>query len=161
MCDHLLGFKTWRQDDPKPLTDTSYATATRHLRILRKRLEKIMGRSAQNTGPPWSDLQRHQWHLLWQGEKLWKQYGERIWDAGHRTVDLFRGASKTPLHPTLRMAGDGIQTHHALVPKVKKIPASARSILQEYLNMVDWRHILTVGPQEGTEDWYTSQDFTQ
>jgi hypothetical protein len=59
------------------------------------------------------------------------------------------------------MAGDGIQTHHALVPKVKRVPASARSILQEYLNMVDWRHILAGGPQGGTEDWYTSPDFTQ
>ncbi len=27
--------------------------------------------------------------------------------------------------------------------------------------MVDWRHILTVGPQEDTEDWYTSPDLTQ
>ncbi len=100
-------------------------------------------------------------YVYLQQNKNRKQYGERIWDAGHKTVDLFQGASKTPLHPTLRMAGDGIQTHHALVPKVKRMPASARSILQEYLNMVDWRHILTVGPQEGTEDWYTSQDFTQ
>jgi hypothetical protein len=161
MCDHLLEFKTWRQDDPKPLEGISYATDTRHLHVLRKRLEKIMGRSAQHAGTPWSDLQRHQWQLLWQGETFWKQYGKRIWDAGHKTVALFRGASKTPLHPTLRMAGDGIQTHHALVPKVKRVPTSARSIIQEYLNMVDWRHILTGGPQGDTEDWYTSPDFTQ
>jgi hypothetical protein len=58
------------------------------------------------------------------------------------------------------MAGDGIQTHHALVPKVKRVPASARSIIQEYLNMVDWRHILTGGPQGGTEDWYTCDTGT-
>ena len=161
MCDHLLEFKTWRRDDPKPLQGISYATATRHLRGLRKRLEKLMGRSAQNAGPPWPDLQRRQWQLLWQGETLWKQYGERIWDAGHKTVALFRGASKTPLHPTLRMAGDGTQTHHARVPKVKRVPASARVIIQEYLNMVDWRHIHTGGPQGGTEDWYTSPGFTQ
>jgi len=43
MCDHLLEFKTWRQDDPKPLQGISYAMATRHLRILRKRLEKLTG----------------------------------------------------------------------------------------------------------------------
>jgi hypothetical protein len=41
------------------------------------------------------------------------------------------------------------------------MPASARSIIQEYLNMVDWRHILTGGPEGGTEDWYTSPGFTQ
>jgi hypothetical protein len=129
MCDHLFEFKTWRQDDPKSLKGISYATATRALRMLRKRLEKLMGRSTQKAGPPWSDLSRHQWELLWQGETIWEKYGERIWDAGHKTVTLFRGASKIPLHPTLRMAGDGIQTHHARVPKVKRVPASARSIM--------------------------------
>jgi ribonuclease HI len=161
MCDHLLEFKTWRQDDPKPLQGISYATATRHLRILRKRLEKLMGRSAQNAAPPWSDLPRRQWELLWQGETLWKQHGERLWDAGHKTVVLFRGASKTPLHPILRMAGDGLQTHHARVPKVKRVPASARGILQEYLNMVDWRHIQTECSQGTTKNWRTSPGFTQ
>ncbi len=52
MCDHLLEFKTWRQDDPKPLRDISFAMVTRHLRILRKRLEKIMGKSTQKEDPP-------------------------------------------------------------------------------------------------------------
>ena len=137
MCDHLLEFKTWRQDDPKPLQDISLAMATRHLRILRKRLEKLMGKSAQKEGPPWPDLPRRQWELLWQGEIVWKKYGERIWDAGHKTVTLLRGAPKTPLHTTLRMAGDGIQTHHARVPRVKRVPTSARNIIQDYLNMVD------------------------
>ena len=56
---------TFDFDDPKPLQGISYATATRHLRVLRKRLEKLMGRSAQSAGPPWSDLQRRQWQLLW------------------------------------------------------------------------------------------------
>jgi hypothetical protein len=65
MCDHLLEFKTWRQDDPKPLRDISLAMATRHLHILRKRLEKLMGKSAQKTDPPWPDLPRRQWELLW------------------------------------------------------------------------------------------------
>ncbi len=36
MCDHLLEFKTWRHDDPKPLRGISYAIATRHLRTLRR-----------------------------------------------------------------------------------------------------------------------------
>ena len=159
MCDHLLEFKTWRQDDPKPLQGISFAMATRHLRILRKRLEKLMGKSAQKEGPPWPDLPRRQWELLWQGEIVWKKYGERIWDAGHKTVTLLRGAPKTPLHTTLRMAGDGIQTHHARVPRVKRVPTSARNIIQDYLNMVDWRHIQMVGPQEDTKDWSTSPSF--
>jgi hypothetical protein len=161
MCDHLLEFKTWRQDDPKPLRGISLAMATRHLRILRKRLEKLMGKSAQKAGPPWPDLPRRQWELLWQGEIVWKKYGAHIWDAGHKTVTLFRGASKTPLHTTLRMAGDGIQTHHARVPRVKRVPISARNIIQAYLNMVDWRHIQTGGPQGDIKDWSTSPHFIQ
>jgi hypothetical protein len=61
----------------------SLAMATRHLRKLRKRLEKLMGKSAQKAGPPWPDLPRRQWELLWQGEIVWKKYGAHIWDAGH------------------------------------------------------------------------------
>ncbi len=59
------------------------------------------------------------------------------------------------------MAGDGIQTHHDRVPKVKRVPVSVRSIIQDYLNMVDWRHIQTEGPQGGTEDWSTCPSFIQ
>jgi hypothetical protein len=133
MCDHLLEFKTWRQDDPKPLRDISLAMTTRHLRILRKRLEKLMGKSAQKAG----------------------------WDTDHKTVTLFRGASKTPLHTTLRMAGDGIQTHHTRVPRVKRVPISATNIIQAYLNMVDWRHIQMGSPQGDIKDWSTSPNFIQ
>ncbi len=92
---------------------------------------------------------------------MWKKCGTRIWDAGHKTVTLFQGASKIPLHTTLRMAGDGIQTHHVRVPRVKWVPVSARNIIQVYLNMVDWRHIQTGGLQGDTKDWSTSPNFIQ
>ena len=59
------------------------------------------------------------------------------------------------------MAGDGIQTHHARVPRVKGVPASARNIIQAYLDMVDWRHIQMGGPQGDTKDWSTSPSFIQ
>jgi hypothetical protein len=49
ICDHLLEFKSWRHDDPKPLRGISFATATRHLRILRKHLEKLMGNQRGGT----------------------------------------------------------------------------------------------------------------
>jgi hypothetical protein len=52
ICDHLLELRTWRHDDPKPLRGISFATATRHLRILRKRLEKLMGKSARGGNHP-------------------------------------------------------------------------------------------------------------
>jgi hypothetical protein len=59
------------------------------------------------------------------------------------------------------MAGDGIQTHHARVPRVKRVPVSVRNIIQAYLNMVDWRHIQTGGPQGDIKDWSTSPNFIQ
>ena len=90
-----------------------------------------------------------------------KNHATRIWEAGHKTVTLFQGASKTPLPTTLRMSVDGIQTHHARVPKVKGMPESARKIIQAYLDMVDWRHIQTGGHQGSTKDWSTSPSFAQ
>jgi hypothetical protein len=52
MWDHLLEFKTWSQDDPKPLRGILFAMDTRHLHIIRKRLEKLMGKSTQKEDPP-------------------------------------------------------------------------------------------------------------
>ncbi len=37
MCDHLLEFKTWRQDDPKPLRGISFAMTTRQGEIVWKK----------------------------------------------------------------------------------------------------------------------------
>jgi hypothetical protein len=113
-----------------------------------------MGKTTQNAGPPWPDLSRRQWELLWQGEMVWKKHATRIWEVGHKTVTLFQGALKTPLPTTLCMAGDGTQTHHARVPRVKGMPESARKIIQSYLDM-------TGGPQGSTKDWSTSPRFAQ
>ncbi len=46
-------------------------------------------------------------------------------------------------------------------PRVKKVPISVRNIMQAYLNMVDWRHIQTGGPQGDIKDWSTSPNFIQ
>ena len=161
MCDHLLEFRTWRNDDPKPFRGISFATATRHLRTLRKHLEKLMGKSARGDDPPWTDLPKRQWEVLWEGETTWKKYGALLWEAGYKTVTLFPGASETPIHSILCMAGDGIQTQYAQVPNVKRMPAVARKTIQAYLNLVDWRHIQEGGPQGDVKDWSTSSEFTQ
>jgi hypothetical protein len=110
MCDHLLEFKTWRITIQNlSQRGISFATATRHLRILRRRLEKLMGKSARELGPPWYDLPEGQWELLCEGETTWKKYETLLWETGYKTVTLFPGVSTTPLHPTLRMTGDGSQ----------------------------------------------------
>jgi hypothetical protein len=52
ICDHLLDLKSWKAGDPHPDSGLSYASATRHLRILRRRLEEVMGKTARFTVPP-------------------------------------------------------------------------------------------------------------
>ena len=51
MCDHLLDFKSWKHNDPKPIQGISYATATRHLRMLRRRIEGLMVISQKEGAP--------------------------------------------------------------------------------------------------------------
>jgi hypothetical protein len=52
MCDHLLDFISWKHSDPKLIQGISYATVTRHLRILRRRIEGFMGKSVRRKDPP-------------------------------------------------------------------------------------------------------------
>ena len=92
---------------------------------------------------------------------MWKKHGAHIWDAGHKTVTLFLGAPSTPLHTILRMAGDGVQMHHVLVPSVKRVPVSVRITIRAYLNLVDWRHIQEGGPLGDAKDWATTPEFSQ
>ena len=51
-CDHLLDLKSKKKGDPPPGQGISYAAATIHLRILRRRLEEVMGKSARLKDPP-------------------------------------------------------------------------------------------------------------
>ena len=61
---------------------------------------------------------------------MWKKYDALMWEAGHKTVSLFKGASTIPLHTILRMAGDGIQTQHDQVPNVKRVSVTVRNSLE-------------------------------
>ena len=47
-CDHLLDLKSWKKGEPPPGQGVSYDEDTRHLRILRQRLEEVMGKSARD-----------------------------------------------------------------------------------------------------------------
>jgi len=51
-----------------------------------------MGKSAQGDDPPWTDLPKRQWEVLWEGETTWKKYGALLWEGGYKTVTLFPGA---------------------------------------------------------------------
>jgi hypothetical protein len=47
-CDHLLDMDSWKHGEPPQGQDISFATATRHLRILKRRIEEIMVTSARH-----------------------------------------------------------------------------------------------------------------
>ena len=90
---------------------------------------------------------------------------EEIWNnpvEGHKTVVLFLGASKEPIHNIMRQVGDGVQTHRAQVPAdAKHVPTSARNIIQAYLDMVDWRHSQDGGSRGEAQDWSISPEFVK
>jgi hypothetical protein len=99
-CDHLLDTDSWKHGEPPQGQGISFATATRHLRILKRRIEEIMGTSAryQNTHCIWKDISKEQWELLWSGETALRRYGAALWAAGHKTVNLLPDmtAAQTP-----------------------------------------------------------------
>ena len=139
----------------------SYATVTRHLRILRRKIEGLMGKSFRRKEPPWWEVSRYHWDLLWTGEETLRKYGTILWEAGHKSITLFPGALEGPIHKVLQQSGDGSQNKHAQVPFTKRVPVGTRHTLQSYLNLVDWEHILDGGSREDTQDWSTASEFTE
>ena len=100
-CDHLLDINSWKQGDLPPGQGISFATVTRHLRILRRRIEEILGTSARHQDPHqiWKDISKEQWELLWSGETALRKYGAALWKAGHKTVNFFPGGTATAIPP--------------------------------------------------------------
>ena len=76
-CDHLLDIESWKHGDPPQGQGISFATVTRHLRILRRRIEEIMDTSVrhQDSHQIWMDISKEQWELLWSGETTLHRYG--------------------------------------------------------------------------------------
>jgi hypothetical protein len=80
-CDHLLDIKSWKHRDPPPVQGISFATATRHLRILSRRIEEILGTTARYQDPHqnWKDISREQWELLWSGKTALRKFDAVLW----------------------------------------------------------------------------------
>ncbi len=89
-CDHLLDTDSWKHGDTPKRQGISLTTVTRHLRILRRRIEEIMGTSARHQGTHriWRDISKEQRELLWSGETDLRRYGTDLWTDGHKTVYL-------------------------------------------------------------------------
>jgi hypothetical protein len=140
-CDHLLDLKSKKKGDPPPGQGISYAAATRHLRILRRRLEEVMGKSTRLKDPPWSDISKEQWDLLWSGAVALKKHGETLWMAGHKTVDLYQSLSAVEMPRIMLLGSDSRQTFTSRVTQVLHLPESARKLLETYSQLADWNQL--------------------
>jgi hypothetical protein len=162
ICDHLLDLKSWKAGNPHPDSGLSYASTTRHLRILRCRLEEVMGKTVRFIVPPCPDISKERWDLLWSGEITLKKYGETLWIAGHKVVDLYHNLSETEV-PRLMLSGETCkQTYTVKVPHTPHLPEAARKLLESYLRLADWNHLLRMG--EGitkTFNWATSPEIIE
>ena len=162
MCDHLLDLKSWKAGDTHPVPGLSYASATRQLRILRRRLEEVMGKKARFSVPPWPDISTEQWDLLWSGEITLKKYGETLWTAGHRIVDLYHSLSETEV-PRLILLGENCrQTYTVKVSHTPHLPEVVRKLLESYLRLTDWNQLIHM--EEGSAkifNWAISPEIIE
>ena len=161
-CDHLLDTDSWKHDEPPQGQGISFATATRRLRILKRRIEGIMGTSARHhdTHRIWKDISKEQWELLWSGETVLRRYGTALWAAGHKTVNLLPDMTAAQTPHIMCITGAGAQRHTAKVPSTKGIPPAARQTIEQYLKLVDWASLLAnTNPQENDQSWTSSTEF--
>ena len=161
-CDHLLDTDSWKQGEPPQGQGISFATATRHLRILKRRIEEIMGTSArhQDKYRIWKDTSKEQLELLWSGETALRRYGDALWSVGHRTVNLLPDMSAVQTPHIMCITGAGAQRHTAKVPSTKGLPPAARQTIEQYLKLVDWASLLAnKSPQENDQSWTSSTEL--
>ena len=122
-CTH-----SWKHGEPPQRKGISFATATRHLRILKRRIEETMGSSArhQDTHSIWKDISKEQWELLWSGETALRRYGAALWAAGHQTVNLLPDMTAAQTPHIMCITGAGVQRHTVKVPSTKGIKSTRR-----------------------------------
>ena len=85
-----------------------------------------MDTSARSPDPPWSDISKEQWNLLWSGELTVKKHGETLWAAGHKSFDLYRSLSATEV-PRLMLLGEDVVTTRPPPPPSDYPPDSSMS----------------------------------
>ena len=121
-----------------------------------------MGKTARFIDPPWSDISKEQWDLLWSGEITLKKYGETLWTVDHKVVDLYRSLSETEVPRLLLLGEDCRQTYTVKVPHTPHLPETARKLLESYLGLADWNQLLRRG--EGSAkifNWTTSPEIVE
>jgi len=94
-CDNYTGMETsFHNIEDRNLQGLGWAAATRPLRLLRKQLERVLGKNPrQHRGI--LDIPVDTWDLLWDGERALKEAGPHLWRANHKTIRLIK--RQTPL----------------------------------------------------------------
>jgi hypothetical protein len=121
-----------------------------------------MGKKARFIVPPCPDISKEQWDLLWSGEITLKKYGETLWTAGHKVVDLYHSLSETEV-PRLMLSGENCrQTYTTKVSHIPHLPEVSRKRLESYLRLTDWNHLFRVGEGSAKSfNWATSPEIVE
>ena len=125
---------------------TSWSSATRELRRLRRRIETIGGGKASWERGIW-DMEKEQWKLLWEGEAAFWKIVPKLISAGFSAAEdmaqsKHSAAGKVYKIPTLTRvnAEEGTQTVRILLAKgLEGVDEKTRGTVQRWLDMVDWR----------------------
>ena len=134
--------------------------ATRPLRRLRQRIDRINGREAAWDTNEFG-VDEKQWELLWTGEKAFWRGAKLLWAAGHVGVHKLgiEAAKGRQIPKLVRLEGSsGNQQVRVMIPRdIPGMDRKTRDTLQAYLEMVDWQGLGVVTrdskPQHNMK-WY-------
>ncbi len=143
-CDHLLDIESWKHGDPPPGQDISFTTPTRHLRILKRRIEEILVTLVRHQDPHqiWKNISKEQWELLWSGEMTLHKYDSALWTVGHKIVIFYPDETSTSVPNIMCITGPGVQKHTVKIPTTTGLPQTSRKTIEQYLKLADWVSLL-------------------
>ena len=125
----------------------SWATATQSIWKCKIRIEKIGGSRVDTEQTAWG-LDAQVYNLFWTGKEAIKKGLLILKKAGFesvedlpRTVVGFSSKAFQDLPPQLRSSAtsNSEQRHRVLVPNAQGLHRTTQFLMQEYLNLVDWK----------------------
>jgi hypothetical protein len=145
-CSQLLSIPVEMPGAPEEWRGTSWARATRELRLLRHRIEAVGGSKDQWEAGVWH-MDKEQWDLLWTGEQAFWKAVPHLLAARHHTAEALteprRPSTGRPYKiPRLMAAQEGEHTQlmRILLSRgIGEIDERTRGLTQRWFDMVDWR----------------------
>ena len=119
-----------------------WAAATRPLRRLKQRIDRVGGRYAAWDTHDW-DIDEKQWELLWTGEKAFWRGVKLLVAAGYTDVCKLgiESGARCQVPKLVRVAeSSGRQQIRVMIPRdIPGLDKKTRDTMQAYLEMVDWQ----------------------